>query len=58
MKREYRNYVVILICSTILILIFTFHLVETINELLMDYNDLVRYVNEFNEKGVICLKIN
>ncbi len=47
MKREYRNYVIILICSTIIILLFIFHYIETINYLLLDYNRLVRWVNKY-----------
>ena len=57
MKREYRNYIIILICSTMIILLFIFHYLETINGLLFDYNGLVRWINrnpnfDFYEKEV------
>ncbi len=49
MKREYRNYVIVLICSSIIILLFIFHYIETINYLLLDYNRLVRWVNKYSD---------
>lgn len=49
-KREIRNYILIGLGSTVIILILLFHLIGTMNWLLNGYNFLVDHINtKYNE---------
>lgn len=48
LSREVKNYILIAMGSTVIILMFIFHLLSPINDLLHRYNHLVDYTNKRN----------
>ena len=52
MKKEYRNYAFVLICAFTIVLFVLFHLIHTINKILIDFNKFIDFRNNFEAQDI------